>query len=191
MNKKINKNNKVNTNKVNTNKVNTDKVNNEINTDKVNNEIEELINNNVIRKFSNFLNNNYPLKNVKYSIFYMVIHYIFIFIVAFVGVFNTNIFYLCILLIIVSLDAFSIVVLHECPLTTMERKYMNKSCCDMKNEYLKKANISYNCDHNYENQLEQLINVWMLIAGKCICILFFKTFNIKLFNYNNLYSSVN
>ena len=69
---------------------------------------------NIIRKISNKI-----LKSIKKSRFksiigliYTYIHYLIIFLVAFVFAFNTSVFDLCILLIIVSLDAFSVVVLH-------------------------------------------------------------------------------
>ena len=156
---------------------------------KLNTEAEKLVNNNIIRKISNFLNDTFHLKEIKYNSCYLIIHTIFIFLISFVALFNNNIYHLCIILIIISLDAFSVVVLHECPLTTMEKKYMNLSCCDIRNENLKKMDILYNCDHNYEKQIELLINSWTLIAGKCACIIFLKTFNLKLFNYNNIYSN--
>ena len=119
---------------------------------------------------------------------WILIHNIFIFAVGFILLFNNNLFYLAVLLIIVSLDALSVVILHECPLTTMEKKYMNISSCDIRNNILKNSGIVYNCDHDYEKQIELLINVWMLIAGKCLCIIFFKTFQLKLFNHGNIYT---
>ena len=48
--------------------------------------------------------------------------------------------------------------------------------------------IMYNCDHEYEKQVELLINAWMLVSGKMLFILFLKTLNIKLTNYNNIYT---
>ena len=151
--------------------------------------IEKMLNDNIIRRTSNFLNKTFDFKKLRHKNFYMDIHNIIIFIIAFVGLFNSSALYLCILLIVVSLDAFSVIVLHECPLTTLERKYINQTSCDIRNNILKSSNIVYNCDHDYEKKVELLINVWTLIAGKCICILFFKTFNIQLFNYNNLYTN--
>jgi hypothetical protein len=142
---------------------------------------------NVCRKFAKYVNDNFNLKALKYTTYYKEIHHTFIFLIAFVGLFNNNILHLCAILLIVSLDAISIVLLHECPLTTMEKKYLNSTSCEIRNEYLRNLDIMYNCDHDYEKQIELLINVWMLIAGKIIVILFLKTFNLKLNNFNNIY----
>jgi hypothetical protein len=157
---------------------------NEINLDAL-----EDVKNNVIRKFIRFVYDTLSLKTVteKTTKLYRAIHDCFIIVAGIIAIFNTSLFHLIILLIIISLDAFSIVVLHECPLTTMERKYLNVTSTDIRNEMLKKAGIVYHCGHDYEKQIELLINVWMLIAGKCFIILLLKTFHLKIFNYNNLY----
>ena len=103
--------------------------------------------------------------------------------------FSTNLTHLAVLFIIVSFDAFAIVVMHACPLTALERKYIKRSSCDDRDELLGALCISYNCNHEYEKQVELLVNVWLLVAAKCMCIIIMKMFNIKLFNYNNIYSN--
>jgi hypothetical protein len=118
---------------------------------------------------------------------YKYIHFILVFIIGFITIFNTNINHLCILLTIISFDALSIVVLHGCPLTQLEKKYLNVSSCDESIHFLKKINILYKCNHVFERQIDLLINVWTIIALKCLIIIFFKTFNFKITNYNNLY----
>ena len=60
---------------------------------------------------------------------------------------------------------------------------------DDRDELLGALGISYDCNHEYEKQIELLINVWMMVAGKCMCIIVMKMFNIKLFNFNNIYSN--
>jgi len=149
----------------------------------------ENVKNNIIRKTVRIIYDKFLLKNVteQAAKLYGIIHDLFIIIIVIIGFFNTSLFHLIILLIIISLDAFSIVVLHECPLTTMERKYLNITSCDIRNKMLKQSGIVYHCDHDYEKQIELLINVWLLIACKCLIILLLKTFNLKIFNYNNLY----
>lgn len=144
---------------------------------------------NVCRKFAKYINDNFNLKALKYTTYFKEIHHTFIFLIAFIGLFNNNILHLSIILLIISLDAVSIVLLHECPLTTMEKKYLNTSSCDIRNDYLKSLGIMYNCDHDYEKQIELLINAWMLVTGKIIVILLLKTFNLKLINFNNIYSN--
>ena len=146
------------------------------------------IENNVFRRFSTFANKNINLASIRNNKYYMDIHNIFIFFICFIALFNNSVLCLSALLLIVSLDAFSIVILHECPLTLLEKKYINTTSCEIRTNYLKKMGILHNrCDNNYENQIELLINAWMMIAGKCLCILFLNTVNVKLFNYNNIY----
>jgi hypothetical protein len=144
------------------------------------------IKNNSIRKFVHLIYDKFNLKNINFTN-YSLVHDIFIFVIAFIILFNNNLLYLSIILLIVSLDAFSIVVLHKCPLTSLEEKYLKKSSCEERKQLLKKLGISYNCNHEYENQIELLINVWMLVAGKCLIIILLKTLNVKLIDYSNLY----
>jgi hypothetical protein len=91
------------------------------------------------------------------------------------------------MLIIISLDAFSIVVLHQCPLTILEKKYLKKTSCEERKNILKNVGIFYKCNHYYEHQIELLINVWLLVACKCLVIILLKTFNIKLIDNMKLY----
>lgn len=147
-----------------------------------------LIKSNKIRIFSSYLYKKYKLKYILDTNIYEVIHLIFIFLVAIIFCFNTNINHLIILLIIVSLDALSIVVLHNCPITILEKKYFKKSSSDKHYAILKNLGISYKCNHIYEKQIELLINVWLLISGKCLFIMFFKMFKLKLNNNYDLYN---
>jgi hypothetical protein len=148
---------------------------------------KKAIKNNIIRKISDFILDNFSLRNIKINKFYMLIHSWFIGLLVFVALFNNNVYHLIILLIIISLDAFSVVVLHQCPLTILEKKYLKISSSELRTELLKNMNIVYECDHEYEKHIELLINSWTIIAGKCLIILFLKTFNLKLYNYNNIY----
>lgn len=144
------------------------------------------IKNNIIRKMSIFLNGNLNLNKLK-GHFYFNLHNYFLFIIGFITLFTTSINILIVILIVVSLDAISVVMLHECPLTTMERKYLGFTSCDIRNDILKEVGIVYKCDHNYEKQIELLINVWCFITAKCLSIVFFNMFNIKLFDKSNIY----
>lgn len=149
----------------------------------------KMIEDSVIRKLCIYLYNKFNLKEVKESTLYRHVHDTFIFLVSFIALFSMNLTHLAILFIIVSFDAFAIVVLHACPLTALEKKYIKRSSCDDRDELLGALGISYNCDHEYEKQIELLVNVWLMVAGKCMCIIVMKMFNIKLFNYNNIYSN--
>ena len=154
-----------------------------------NNKKLKMIEDSVIRKLCIYLYKKFNLKEVKESTLYRHVHDTFIFLISFIALFSMNLTHMAILFIIVSFDAFAIVVLHACPLTTLERKYIKRSSCDDRDELLGSLGISYNCDHEYEKQIELLINVWLMVAGKCMCIIVMKMFNIKLFNYNNIYSN--
>lgn len=154
-----------------------------------NNKKLKMIEDSVIRKLCIYLYKKFNLKEVKESTLYRHVHDTFIFLISFIALFSMNLTHMAILFIIVSFDAFAIVVLHACPLTTLERKYIKRSSCDDRDELLGALGISYNCDHEYEKQIELLINVWLMVAGKCMCIIVMKMFNIKLFNYNNIYSN--
>ena len=105
------------------------------------------------------------------GILYFNIHLYLIYVIGFIALFTTSVFNLIVILIIVSLDAISIVFLHECPLTTMEKKYLGITSCEMRNEFLEKSGIMYTCTHDYEKQIELLINVWTIIASKCVSII--------------------
>jgi hypothetical protein len=145
-----------------------------------------LIKTNIIRKWMNYLYIFFDLENKK-CIYYGIIHDLFIVIISIIILFNTNIFHLVVILFIVSLDAFSIIVMHKCPLTLLEKKYLKSSSCERRNNLLKSLNISYKCNHEYEKQIELLINVWMIVASKCLILILFNTFQWKLTNYEKLY----
>ena len=149
----------------------------------------KMIEDSVIRKCCMYLYKKFNLKEIQESTFYRHVHDTFIFLVSFIALFSMNLTHLAVLFIIVSFDAFAIVVMHACPLTALERKYIKRSSCDDRDELLGALGISYNCNHEYEKQIELLVNVWMMVAGKCMCIIIMKMFNIKLFNYNNIYSN--
>lgn len=149
----------------------------------------KMIEDNIIRRTFKYLYEKFDLRSIQESTIYRHTHDTFIFLISFIVLFSTNLSHLVIIFIIVSFDAISIVMLHGCPLTALERKYIKRSSCDDRDELLNAIGISYNCNHEYEKQVELLINVWMMVAGKCMCIIGLKMFNVKLFNYNNIYSN--
>jgi hypothetical protein len=112
--------------------------------------------------------------------YYGFLHTILIFFGAVLILFSNNISILCVLLLIVSLDAFAIVVRHDCPLTQMEEKYLGISGKRQINEFLKKCGIVFQCSHLYESQMELMINVWALTACKIVVLLILKMIKIEL-----------
>jgi hypothetical protein len=146
---------------------------------------------NIIRIISNIVLNSSKkigLTQEILGIIYTYSHYFYIFLISFIFSFNTNIIHLCILLIIITLDGFVVILLHGCPLTLLEKKYLNTSSCEKRCNDLKNLKIVYKCEHEYEKTIELLINIWMLVAAKCLITIFFNTFNFKLQNYNNIYA---
>ena len=132
---------------------------------------------NKIRELSN--NSSDFIKNIIGN-YYGLLHIILIIFGAIIILFSNNIFSLCALLFVVSLDAFAIIVRHDCPLTQMEEKYLGISGKRQINKYFKSCGIAYKCNHLYESQIEFVINVWALIACKIVIILFCKMCNIEL-----------
>ena len=110
------------------------------------------------------------IKKNSLGLYYFICHCLIIFLVGFNLIFNVNVNHLALLLIIVSLDALSVVVLHGCPLTTLEENYLDINTCHERTKQLKHMGIFYRCRHEYEKQLELLINVWTLITGKILFI---------------------
>lgn len=116
------------------------------------------------------------------SPYYGTVHSIYGLCIAIIIIVNNNICNLLAVLCIISLNALSIVILHECPLSMLEKKYSKTSLSDNKRVTYKNLGILYNCDHSYEQELEIIINVWLAIAFKCILLLLLKTFNVKSLN---------
>jgi hypothetical protein len=153
--------------------------------------LEKKIKKNCIRTTTNTILNSLKKNgwsNTIIGLIYTIVHYIIMIAGAFIIFFNTNIVHLCCTLMVVSLDAFSIVVLHGCPLTKLEQKYLNTNSSEERYQFFKKCGIVYTCQHEYDKQIELLVNVWMLIAAKCLLITCFNTFKIKLHNTNQLYA---
>lgn len=151
---------------------------------------EKKIGKGIIRKFSKYmleLIKKNGVKKTSLGLYYILFHNLIIFLFGFNLAFNVNVNHLIVLLIIISLDAFSIVVLHGCPLTSLEQKYLGTNGCDERTNQFKELGIFYKCEHEYEKQLELLTNVWSLIAVKILILIMLRIFNFKLKNYNNIY----
>ena len=127
---------------------------------------------NIIRRLSNYIRPH--LKKV-FGYYYVLAHTLILATGGFVLLFSNNVFYLTILLLIVSLDAFAIVVLHDCPLTILEKKYLKHSIKKEHNKIYKKYNILHKCNHLYESQIEYATNIWVMVSCKILCILFMQT----------------
>lgn len=141
---------------------------------KIKNNYEEIINQNIIR----ILLRRVPqfIRNI-IGYYYAFIHSLIAVLGLIVLLFSNNVVHLACLLVLVILDALSIVFLHDCPLTQLETKYLGYSSVSKRRQFLQNMGIFYRCDHNYESQLEVLINAWCFVAIKMlvlICASFFK-----------------
>ena len=113
----------------------------------------KMVEDNIIRRTCHYLYEKLSLKDIQESTMYRHIHDTFIFFICVIVLFNNKLSHLAIIFMIVSMDAFSIVVLHRCPLTDLERKYIKRSSCDDRDELLNSIGVSYDCDHDYEKLL--------------------------------------
>ena len=112
--------------------------------------------------------------------YYLVRHNLIALFGCFVFLFSNNILYLSVVLNMIILDCMSIVFLHDCPLTMLEKRYLNTSMIEERQKTFKNMGIVYECTHEYETQLELLINVWSFIALKIFFIIIMNMTNIKL-----------
>ena len=156
--------------------------------DKKDKSLYNFLKNNIVRKWSNAFNGTYDLKTLFKKEIYSLLHHIYGFLICFIVVFSTNINYLLISILIVALDGISIIFLHQCPITMLERKYIGDSDSEFRQRIMENLGISYQCDHIYEQQIEFVINVLFIITMKLFSIMVIRTFNYKLNDDSELYS---
>lgn len=147
--------------------------------------IKVFFENNIIRKISQRCQEIFT-EGFRKS--YYFFHCLLIFFVCYVFLFGTDLLHLVIILLLVSIDSFSIVVMHNCPLTQMEKKYLKDSTNDERKRMLKHLGISYKCEHVYENQIETMVNIWLLVSSKILIILFLKMTHFKIVDGSNIYT---
>jgi len=135
---------------------------------KVKNKYAKLVSENIIR----IILNSVPqcIKGFIGS-YYAFIHSLIAFLGLLILLFSNNIIYLSILLLVIILDSLAIVFLHDCPLTMLEKKYLGTSTVTARRNALKNMGILFTCDHEYESQLELLINLWTIVAIKIFVII--------------------
>ena len=145
------------------------------------------VKNNIVRFFINDIINDTinkilgkDLKHRILGLYYSHIHTAIMFLGISIILFCNNIFYLTALLIIISLDAFTIVIIHDCPLTMLEKKHLGTSIVEVKKKFFKSIGILYECNHVYEYQLELVINVASATIFKILILIFIKMFSISL-----------
>jgi hypothetical protein len=134
----------------------------------IKNEYSKVVSENIVRIISNSI----PcyVKTVIGS-YYTFIHWIIAILGLLVLLFSNNLLYLSILLLIIVLDTLAIIFLHDCPLTMLEKKYLGTSTVAARRFALKNMGILFTCDHEYESQLELLINMCTIVAVKMFVII--------------------
>jgi len=133
-----------------------------------------------VRKISNYLR---PYLKPLIGAYYGTLHLCIMFLGALIILFDTNLIHLTILYLIIVTDAMACVVLHNCPLTTLEKKYLGHSLIGTRMKILNKLNISYECNHEYESTVEFLTNLSALVIFKItilICVRFFTNITITI-----------
>lgn len=139
--------------------------------------VKNIIPRNIIREYAKSFS---PFLKKAIGHYYLFIHNIIISVGCFVFFFSNRIFYLSVLLNMIILDCMSIVFIHDCPLTMLEKKYLDNSLVEARQKSFKDMGIVYECDHEYEKQLELLINLWSFIALKIFYIIIMDMTNIQL-----------
>ena len=138
---------------------------------------EKLLPRNIVREYSKKIS---PQLKKWIGNYYSLLHYLIIMLGCFVLFFSNNILYLCALLNMIILDCMSIVFIHDCPLTMLEKRYLGTSCVEARENTLKEMGIVYDCNHEYEKQLELLINLWSFIGLKILLIIIMNMFHLQL-----------
>ncbi len=118
--------------------------------------------------------NNIELKeNIKcfIGIYYNILHYALMVFGVMVIIFINNKLALCILLFIITLDAGANIVLHDCPLSMCEKKYLGYSGMGTRLEMLQKFGFMYDNANEYNSQLEVIFNAWIITALKILCLM--------------------
>ena len=102
-----------------------------ISKEKINIKEEEIISilpRNVVREFLNNVINK-DLKSKILGSYYVIIHSLIMYFGMTIILFSNNIYHLFAILLFVSLDALSVVILHDCPITLLELLDVANSYC--------------------------------------------------------------
>ena len=106
--------------------------------------------------------------------YYVWIHLFIMTLGVYIILFSMNPYSLIFMINILAIDAFTIVILHDCPLTMLERYYIKNSSVYWRLKTLRNCGIKYTLENEYDIQLEVVINAAALAI--------FKLFFITIFN---------
>jgi hypothetical protein len=116
-----------------------------------------------------------PLLGTYYGIFHIVI----MLCSATVLLFDNHPLHLLVMFNLLTVDALSCVVLKNCPLTVLERKYVGKTWISTRFEVLQNLGIDHKCCHEYEVTLETLMNMGGLFILKISILFLLQLFPIQ------------
>lgn len=160
----------------------TTNTNNEDNLEKDNEQYSRRFNNNCFNskiiqsKFVQYAKQSFTMIS---GLYYVLLHTAFMVLIGFIILFVKNKHYLCMLLLVLTVDAFANIVFLDCPLTSLEKKYLNNSMMDNRLNTMKNLDIMYTNDKVYDTQLEVIINAWSICAIKILILIVFDHFNIN------------
>jgi hypothetical protein len=110
---------------------------------------------------------------VKYLIgnYYSLLHLCIAMLGAYVILFSNNVFYLMCVINVLAVDALTILILHDCPLTMLERYYIKHSTINWRLKSLRNCGIKYTLENEYDIQFEVIINSASLAIFKMFCLI--------------------
>lgn len=111
--------------------------------------------------------------------YYGTLHICILILGAILLLFDNNVIHLFLVLSFISIDALSTVILHNCPLTLLERKYLGLGWKGFQNNIFKQIKIDFRCNHEYEATIELLTNLGALTILKILFICVMNCFPIS------------
>lgn len=134
---------------------------------------------NIIRTLSASILDFFKERNIIVGYYYFIIHCILIIVGICIIVFDNTLLHLIIILIIVTLDGIANVIVHECPLTILEQKYLGTSIVQKRIKTFQNMDICYTAEDSYESTFELIVNIWSIIVLKICCIICMRYFLVK------------
>lgn len=113
------------------------------------------------------------------GMYYCIVHSLFMVLIGLIVFFVTNKTYLCMTLLVISLDGISNILFYDCPLSSLEKKYLNTSMIETRLQGIQKYGMMYANNRIYDTQLEVIINGWTMCAAKILVLIVFDWFHIS------------
>ena len=104
---------------------------------------------------------------------YQTIHWVYAIFMVLLVLFETNLGHLCILLFVIIVQTVAIVVFRGCPTTLFERRHTKKN----HKLALQQLGIGFECNHEYESQVETMIHLWSAVTLKIFVLMLVRLFS--------------